>query len=100
MDKRLFVEKREFEALERAHSQTRAMLESSKTECQKLKKQISLYTNKHNVILSELNIKIQQLSREKMMAEGLRNTTEILKKTAQIEALTQAKNMFMQKIFM
>ncbi len=98
MDKKLFVEKKEFEALQRVHLQTKSVLESVKSNSKKLKKQIIEYSNSYNVVLSEINIEIQKLSREKMLAEGSRNMIEISKKTGQIQTANKIKNIITQKI--
>ena len=98
MDHNLFVQKREFAALQRAASQNKASLDASVHNVRKLNKKLALYANQHRVILGELNVKLQQLSREKMMAEGVRDMIRKEKALAQIELLNQIRTMVIQKI--
>jgi len=99
MSQGLLVDKKDFEALKRTLAQNQSMLSASQTENKKLRKKTALYVNQYNVVVSELNAKIQRLSREKMLAEGTKNIIEKEKKIAQLEMANQLKNLIVQKIF-
>ena len=98
MDRGLFVNKKDYEALQRTLSQNKSMLDASRVESKKLHRQTILYANQCNIIIAEMSIKIQQLSREKMLAESTKNMIEKEKKNAQLEIVTQIRNMMLQKI--
>jgi hypothetical protein len=98
MDNNFFVQKREFEALQRTLSQTKSLLTSALSNQKKLQKQTMLYSNQFKIIIAELNNTIQKLSRDKMLAESTKNINNKIKAESQIEIITSMRNMILQKI--
>jgi len=90
--------KRDMEYIKKKLDVANSSWMSSERVCKKLRKKMASYSNQYKVIVSELNIKYQQLSKDKMLAEGVKDIIRKEKIIAQMETVDQVRSMILQKI--